>query len=105
MSCSSTIIPTAEVVAGMVIACDIRDANGAVMIAGGTELNRRLIEVLKLRQVAEVEVLAQEDASQRQSRRDKALAKLSQQFGVYAEDPVMQQLLALLERYHTRGLN
>jgi len=89
---------------GMTLASDLCDANGSVMVVAGTELSERLIEVLKKRQIAELEIVAQEDEAQRLNQRAKVMQRLAQQYAPFTGDATMEQLRGVFERYHTRGL-
>ncbi|MEW5770238.1 MAG: hypothetical protein AB1831_07710 [Pseudomonadota bacterium] len=79
---SRTILPIDQVEPGMVLASDLHDARGAVMLAAGTHLGESHLAALRRRGVrqAEIEVHETLSAAEREARRRDTLARLSHLF-------------------------
>jgi hypothetical protein len=55
------IIPTDKLIPGMVLASDVRDRSGRLLLKGGTELNDRHLHILRTWGILEAEVVGVEE--------------------------------------------
>ena len=54
-------IPTDNLIPGMVLASDVRDRSGRLLLTGGTELNDRHLYILRTWGIIEAEVAGEEE--------------------------------------------
>ena len=106
MSAQGTLIPLSDAEAGMVLAADLRDGGGAVLLPAGTALSASSLKSLERRGVEEVSVVAEEPAEsdeQKEAERLRRLARLERLFRHSAGSGATGRLLGYLQRYRKEG--
>lgn len=102
MSAQSSVVALSDAEAGMVLAVDLRDAGGAVLLPAGSALSAASLKSLERRGVEEVCVVADEPAetdAQKEAERLRQLARLERLFRHSAGEGATGRLLAYLQRY------
>jgi hypothetical protein len=106
MSGQATPIRLSDALAGMVLATDLRDAGGAVLLPAGTALSAASLASLGRRGVEELSVLAVAAApseAQNEAERLRRCARLARLFRHSATVEASGVLLAYLLRYRNGG--
>lgn len=94
-------IPLDQAAPGMRLGEDVRDAQGAVLLAAGGELSESLLEALRRRGIQEVCVAQEETLSEaeREARREVVRARLSHLFRGAGADGADRQLFETVLGY------
>ena len=106
MSAQGTLIPLSDAEAGMVLALDLKDAGGAVLLPAGTALSASSLKSLERRGVEQVSVVADEPAetdAQKDAERLRKLGRLERLFRRSAASGATGKLLGYLQRYRKEG--
>ena len=102
MSAQATLVALADAEAGMVLALDLKDAGGAVLLPAGTALSAASLKSLERRGVEQVSVVADEPAetdAQKEAERLRKLGRLERLFRRSADSGATGKLLGYLQRY------
>jgi hypothetical protein len=102
MSAQATLVALSDAEAGMVLATDLKDAGGAVLLPAGTALSAASLKSLERRGVEEVSVVADEPPetdAQKEAERLRKLGRLERLFRHSAASGATGALLGYLQRY------
>jgi hypothetical protein len=106
MSGQATLVALEDAEAGMVLAADLKDAGGAVLLPAGTALSEASLKSLARRGVEQVSVVADEPAEtdeQKEAERLRQLGRLERLFRHSAASGATGRLLGYLQRYRKEG--
>jgi len=106
MSVQATVIELSDAEAGMVLAVDLCDAGGAVLLPAGTALSASSLKSLERRGVEQVSIVADEAPetdAQKEAERLRQVARLERLFRHSAGVGATGQLLGYLMRYRKEG--
>ncbi len=91
--------------AGMTIASDVLDEHGQCLLAAGSLLTARQLELLRARGIATVEVDAgPDDEARREARCAQMRERLERRFDRVIDQPLMNELLQTLVDYREKAL-
>ncbi|MCW8918797.1 MAG: hypothetical protein OQL08_08290 [Gammaproteobacteria bacterium] len=93
--------PLAQVAAGEVVAADVVDGQGNMLLGAGGVVNARILEQLARRGVVSLPLLVEVALSAEEvaARRAALEAQLDEQFACVRGQPLMEQLLQTVLRY------
>lgn len=103
---TAKVLPLDQAQPGMLLAAEVCDPSGAVLLAAGAELTEALLPSLARRGVKQVQVEVEETLSPEElaARREETARRLDRLFRHEGDDPLMDRLKAAVLSYRLRRM-